>query len=325
MINRSRPRFSFAAVALVAVVSVLVVPSAASASTPVAQAMYAYSSGPTTVVVVGSVNPEGEDTQLQISYGPASSDWCTSGGASGSPADTYFSHVPFIDSSTYTFYVHLPTDLINGIEYCAHFIATNSSGMVDGGQVSWTQGLPSTLTLTVASTGNSTATVEGAVDPAGQSTSYVVKYDLGSSVWCSSAGASGTPADATAPQILPNTDGTFDGIPVDLTGLTPGASYCAEIVATNSTGTTPIDDGKQVTWTQPTPPPTPVPAACIVPKVTGKPLSAAKGAIKRHHCSVGKITKVESTNKNRGHVVSQTPKPGKHLRKGANVALKVGK
>jgi hypothetical protein len=42
-------------------------------------------------------------------------------------------------------------------------------------------------------------------------------------------------------------------------------------------------------------------------------------------CSVGKITKVSSSPKNKGHVISQSPKPGKHLRKGTRVALKVGK
>jgi beta-lactam-binding protein with PASTA domain len=35
--------------------------------------------------------------------------------------------------------------------------------------------------------------------------------------------------------------------------------------------------------------------------------------------------RVESTSKNKGHVISESQKPGKHLRKGAKVALKVGK
>jgi beta-lactam-binding protein with PASTA domain len=62
-----------------------------------------------------------------------------------------------------------------------------------------------------------------------------------------------------------------------------------------------------------------------VPKVKGKSLAAAKKAIKSHHCSVGKITRVKSTTKNRGHVVGQSPKPGRHLKEGSRVALKVGK
>jgi serine/threonine-protein kinase len=64
---------------------------------------------------------------------------------------------------------------------------------------------------------------------------------------------------------------------------------------------------------------------CIVPKLKGKTVAAAKRAIKKAHCSVGTITKVASSTKNRGRVISQSPKPGKHLKKGSKVALKVGK
>jgi beta-lactam-binding protein with PASTA domain len=62
-----------------------------------------------------------------------------------------------------------------------------------------------------------------------------------------------------------------------------------------------------------------------VPKLKGKTVAAAKRAINKAHCSVGKITKVASSPKNRGRVVSQSPKPGTHLKKGSKVALKVGK
>ena len=71
--------------------------------------------------------------------------------------------------------------------------------------------------------------------------------------------------------------------------------------------------------------PPPTTAKCIVPKVTGKTLSAARKAITSHHCGVGKITKVKSSKTHKGEVISQSPKPGKHLEKGSKVALKVGK
>jgi hypothetical protein len=66
-------------------------------------------------------------------------------------------------------------------------------------------------------------------------------------------------------------------------------------------------------------------APCVVPKLRGKTLAAAKRAIRNHYCRVGKITKVTSSAKNRGHVISQRPKPGKRLKTGSKVALKVGK
>jgi hypothetical protein len=65
-------------------------------------------------------------------------------------------------------------------------------------------------------------------------------------------------------------------------------------------------------------------ALCVVPNVVGKPLSAATKKLKAAHCGVGKITKVYSKVK-KGRVAAQNPKPGKHLKGGAKVALKVSK
>ena len=65
-------------------------------------------------------------------------------------------------------------------------------------------------------------------------------------------------------------------------------------------------------------------APCVVPKVVGKTLAAAKKALIAAYCGVGKITKVSSKLK-KGRVVAQKPKPGKHLKNGAKVALKVSK
>jgi cytochrome c551/c552 len=66
------------------------------------------------------------------------------------------------------------------------------------------------------------------------------------------------------------------------------------------------------------------PLPCIVPKVVGKPLSAAKKRLTAAHCGVGKITKVYSKVK-KGRVAAQSPRPGKHLKAGARVALRVSK
>jgi hypothetical protein len=65
-------------------------------------------------------------------------------------------------------------------------------------------------------------------------------------------------------------------------------------------------------------------APCDVPNAKGKSLAAAKKTIWSHHCSVGKITKVKSSKTSKGHVISQSPKAGKHLKKGSKVSLKVG-
>lgn len=66
-------------------------------------------------------------------------------------------------------------------------------------------------------------------------------------------------------------------------------------------------------------------AVCVVPKLKGKKLAAARTALRKHHCRVGKITKVASPARSKGRVIAEKPKPGRHLREGAKVALKVGK
>ena len=65
-----------------------------------------------------------------------------------------------------------------------------------------------------------------------------------------------------------------------------------------------------------------VPRPCIVPNVTGKRLTAAKAAIRKASCSVGKVRMVASS-KAKGRVISQSPKHGKRLRHHAKVSLVV--
>jgi hypothetical protein len=61
---------------------------------------------------------------------------------------------------------------------------------------------------------------------------------------------------------------------------------------------------------------------CVVPNVVGKRLTAAKAAIGKAFCSVGKITLVASS-KGKGRVISQKPRHGRHLKHHAKVALVV--
>lgn len=61
---------------------------------------------------------------------------------------------------------------------------------------------------------------------------------------------------------------------------------------------------------------------CVVPRVTGKTLAAAKRALKARSCRAGKVRHVASGRK-KGRVVAQKPRPGRHLRHGAKVRLTV--
>jgi trimeric autotransporter adhesin len=61
---------------------------------------------------------------------------------------------------------------------------------------------------------------------------------------------------------------------------------------------------------------------CVVPKLAGKTLSAARKALGRAHCAVGKITKKES-RKRTGTVLASKPRAGTRLASGARVRLVV--
>jgi PKD repeat protein len=63
---------------------------------------------------------------------------------------------------------------------------------------------------------------------------------------------------------------------------------------------------------------------CLVPKLKGKSLAAAKSALTQSHCEAGKITKKFSKVK-KGHVISQRPQPGTNLAADAKVDLVVSK
>jgi hypothetical protein len=192
--------------------------------------------GATTETIGGEVNPAGQTTTYKVEYDLASSTWCTSFGASGSPANsTTPQTLPFTDASFHEVSVSL-SGLTAGTSYCAELVATNGAGTGRGFQVFFTAGVPSAPTFGATATGATTATVEGNVNPAGQTTTYKVEYDLASSEWCTSFGSSGSPANSTTPQTLPFTDGTFHSVSVGLSGLTAGSEYCAELVATNGSG-----------------------------------------------------------------------------------------
>jgi|tagenome__1003787_1003787.scaffolds.fasta_scaffold20986366_4 hypothetical protein len=66
------------------------------------------------------------------------------------------------------------------------------------------------------------------------------------------------------------------------------------------------------------------PPVCKVPKVTGRKLKAAEQAVAKAHCKPDRITRKYSKVK-KGRVISQKPKPGKHLPAGAKVKLVVSK
>jgi hypothetical protein len=64
---------------------------------------------------------------------------------------------------------------------------------------------------------------------------------------------------------------------------------------------------------------------CLVPKVTGKTLRAAKRSIKASGCSLGKVKHAGSRTVRKGHVISQKPKPGAELKHRAKINVVVSR
>ena len=75
----------------------------------------------------------------------------------------------------------------------------------------------------------------------------------------------------------------------------------------------------------PPPPPPVVPLHCVVPDVYGRTLAKARVRIERAHCRVGKITRALSSARRRGRVVAERPRPARVLKRGAKIALTLGR
>ena len=155
------------------------------------------------------------------------------------------------------------------------------------GHFTYTQ--PPAQTVTVHKTGNGKGTVTSA--PAGISCGGTCShaFTYGSSVTLKAKASSGS---------------SFGGF----TGACTGKSTCS-VTANQARSVTAKFTLKN----------------CVVPKVKGKSLKAAKKALKAHSCSAGKVGHAFSKKVKKGRVISTKPKAGSHLKHNAKVKLTVSK
>ena len=64
---------------------------------------------------------------------------------------------------------------------------------------------------------------------------------------------------------------------------------------------------------------------CVVPRLKGLKVLAAKSALKARSCSLGRVRRVLHRSGRRGRVFAQSASPGTRLALGAKVAIKVKK
>jgi hypothetical protein len=183
--------------------------------------------------------------------------------------------------------------LTAGTTYQFRVVARTVGGTSFGtvGSFTTTAPQPIDVTLTIAKSGAGSGTVTSS--PAG----------ISCGATCSHAYAHGTAVTLTA---TPAAGSTFAG----WSGPCTGTWNCGVTLNADTTVTAKFSL---------------IPKPCVVPKVKGKTVAAAKRAIKAHHCTVGRIKHALSRTVKKGRVISQKPRPGRRLKHGAKVNLVVSK
>jgi secreted trypsin-like serine protease len=135
-----------------------------------------------------------------------------------------------------------------------------------------------------------------------------------------------------------NTFGDATGAAVTTTFAAPG-TYHVGLEASNAAGDRAVTVQDVVVSSPPPPPPPPVlppppspppppppappstaQARCVVPRLRGKTLAAARVALTRSKCRLGAVTRAYSTAVRRGRVIRQAPRPGTRSLRGKRVA-----
>lgn len=225
MTLRARPPIRLCAAAATLVAACLVLAGAADAtvSAPTASTGPPSSLAATTATLTGLVNPNGAATTWEFEYGTAST--------YGSSTTAQSAGVGVTDTPVSATLTGLSPDTY----YYFRLDATNSAGTTDGiGGVFITAAASSAVTAAATNTTATSATLNGAVDPGGVSSTYSFQYgtttSYGQVTPTVTAGAGSTAVDVTAA----------------ITALNPGTTYHYRVVLTSGTATT---DGSDETFT----------------------------------------------------------------------------
>jgi len=132
---------------------------------------------------------------------------------------------------------------------------------------------------------------------------------------------------------------TFGGAPAasytvnsesQITAVAPASANAATVPVTVTTVAGNATAPQQFAYVAPPPPVVVTPAPtkepkpvkqCVVPKLKGKKLTAAKTALKKADCKAGKVTKLKGATPKTGKVATQSRKPGAKAAAGAKVNL----
>ena len=124
-------------------------------------------------------------------------------------------------------------------------------------------------------------------------------------------------APAHSPGSVALTVTTAGGTSSDVTAQFAYEAPAAQVTGGNGTTTPPAANPPPTV-------PTPPAAMCVVPKLKGKKLKAAKKAIVAADCKVGKVTKAKGVTAATGKTVKQSPKVGTSKAAGSKVNVSLG-
>jgi uncharacterized repeat protein (TIGR01451 family) len=282
----------------------------------------------TTAIVSGTVKPRGQLTTAYVEIGTTTA-YGTKGTTLNLPAD----FGTYVITSNWS-------GLTPGTQYHYRFVATNADGTTVGAdrvfRTAGTAPAP-TADLALAMTASpSSVTVGGqitytlTVTNAGPGTARLIVVDdtlPPGLVFVSASPTQGTCINSSPVQCDLGPIGIGGLATVTIVARATLAGTVSNTANASTTSTDPTVGNNSATAT------TTVTAAttkttttkCVVPKIKGKTLAAARKAIGRGHCAVGKVRLAYSAKVKRGRVVSQKPAPGTRLRKGAKVNLTVSR
>jgi len=193
----------------------------------------------TTATFNGTVNPNGGGTKYSFEYGTSIS---------------YGLQIPVSPTSIGSGTVAVPvptmvTGLTPGTTYDVQLVASNGSGVGDGGNVMFTTsgtaptGAPTVVTTAATAIGSTTATLNGTVNPNGHATTYQFQYGTtlayGSFTTLTSAG-SGSSAVPVSATIGPLAAGTQYFFQLEATGNSTTVFGGGQIFTTTSAAGSPI-------------------------------------------------------------------------------------
>ena len=211
--------------------------------------------GPDTERVSGSVSNFGSAAAAHFAYGPAvnpGSPTCSGAATAQATADQ-----PVTGSGAAAVSATI-SGLTSGSSYCARLVAQDSAGSATSPAVLFVAGAPDVVTLAATAISGASAAFNAGVSPEGVATTARFEWGTASGAWCSTGGASGTPARSVSQTI--GSDATTHTVTDTASGLSAEVTYCFRATAQNARGTT-RGGFQQFKATAPAPIPAPAPGS----------------------------------------------------------------